>query len=302
MLTTIKRIIKSGWSGFTRNIGLSIATIFILIMVISLVTSLFLLQRTTQFLVSALQERMDISVYFKPESKEQEILTVKKEVEKLPEVKNVEYISKDEALARFTEKHKDDAVITESLKELGSNPLFASLNIKAWQAAQYEGVVDFLGQNSAKNLISKIDYSQKKPVIERLFSATSDINKLGIILSVAMALVAILIIFNTVRLAIYNSKEEIEIMRLVGASNWFIRYPFIVQGVIFGFLATLITCFLFSAFLLFAGPKIEMFAAGLSLSEYFFDNFFFIFFIQLVTGIGIGVVSSLIAIRQYLKA
>ena len=82
----------------------------------------------------------------------------------------------------------------------------------------------------------------------------------------------------------------------------FIRSPFIVQGVISGFLATLITCFLFSAFLLFAGPKIEMFAAGLSLSEYFFDNFFFIFFIQLVTGIGIGAVSSMIAIRQYLKA
>src|SRR3989344_7288937 len=164
MLTTIKRIIKFGWSGFTRSIGLSIATIFILIMVISLVSSLFLLQRTTQFLVSALQERMDISVYFKPESKEQEILTIKEEVENLPEVKNVEYISQEEALARFTEKHKDDAVITESLKELGTNPLFASLNIKAWQASQYEGVVDFLGQNSAKNLISKIDYSQKKPV------------------------------------------------------------------------------------------------------------------------------------------
>lgn len=301
MFTSLKRIIHSGWLNFSRNSGLSAATVFILVMIISLLTSLFLLRETTQYLVLTLQEKMDISVYFKPESPEEDILEVKEAVEKLPEVKAVEYVSRKEALEKFTQRHKDNPVIMESLEELGTNPLYASLNIKAWQAAQYAGVVNFLNETFAQNLIVKIDYYQKKPVIEKIFSLTSSINKTGIIFSIILALFAIVIAFNTVRLAIYHSKEEIEIMRLVGASNWFIRGPFMIQGVIAGTLAALITALIFTAAIFFLSSKIEIIAPGLSLSGYFFGNFFAFFLIQLTAGVGLGVFSSLIAIRRYLK-
>ena len=304
MFTNLKRIFHSGWISFRRNSGLSIATIFIMVMTISLVTSLFLFHQASQFLISGLEEKVDISVYFKEDSSEEDHLKVKGELSKIPEVKDVKYISRQEALEKFIERHRDDPVLMESLEEIGENPLPASLNIKAGEAAQYTAVASFLDDTlppSLRNLIEKVDYYQKKPVIERIFSITSGINRAGIILSLVLAMVAILVVFNQVRLAISNSREEILVQRLVGASNWFIRGPFLIQGIIAGFLATLVCLLVFTLICWISSPKLEVLFPGLSIFKYFTSNFFLILLIQLATGVGLGVVSSLIAIRRYLK-
>ena len=149
-------------------------------------------------------------------------------------------------------------------------------------------------------MIAKVDYSQKKPVIERLFSLTSNINTTGIVLSIILALVAVLIAFNTVRIAIYNSKEEIETMRLVGASDWFIRGPFMVQGIISGLWAVLITFLIFSAAVYFLSPKVAIIVPGLNLSSFFFSNFLVILLLQLAAGVGLGVIASWLAVRKHL--
>ncbi len=300
MLISLKRIIRSGWLNFSRNKGLSLATIFIMVMTISLVTSLFLFRDITQFLISSLQEKVDISVYFKEATQEEDILRFREEINKIPEVKNVEYVSREAALERFTQRYKDNQVIMESLAEVG-NPLLASLNIKAWQASQYMTVTNFLETSSYKNLIDKVDYYQRKSVIERIFSITSAINKTGIGFSLILAIVAILVAFNTIRLAIYNSKEEISVMRLVGASNWFIRGPFLVQGAISGFAAAIITLLIFTGALFFLSPKLEILFPGLNIFNSFTGNLGMLFLIQIFTGVGLGVVSSIIAIRKYLK-
>lgn len=300
MLISLKRIIRSGWLNFSRNKGLSLATIFIMVMTISLVTSLFLFRDITQFLISSLQEKVDISVYFKEAVQEKDILQLREEINKIPEVKNIEYVSRETALERFTQRYKDNQVVMESLAEVG-NPLLASLNIKAWEASQYITVTNFLETSSYKNLIDKVDYYQRKPVIERIFSITSAINKTGIGFSLILAIVAILVAFNTIRLAIYNSKEEISVMRLVGASNWFIRGPFLVQGAISGFAAAIITLLIFTGALFFLSPKLEILFPGLNIFNSFTGNLGILFLIQIFTGVGLGVVSSIIAIRKYLK-
>ena len=300
MLVLLKRIIRSGWLNFSRNSGLSLATIFIMVMTISLVTSLFLFRDITQFLISGLQEKVDISVYFKEAVPEEDILRFGEEINKIPEVKNVEYVSREAALESFTQRYKDNPVIMESLAEV-ENPLLASLNIKAREASQYMTVTNFLETSSYKNLIDKVDYYQRKPVIERIFSITSAINKTGIGLSLILAIVAILVAFNTIRLAIYNSKEEISFMRLVGASDWFIRGPFLVQGAISGFAAAIITLLIFTGALFFLGPKLEILFLGLNIFNSFTGNLGILFLIQIFTGVGLGVVSSIIAIRKYLK-
>ena len=300
MLVLLKRIIRSGWLNFSRNSGLSLATIFIMVMTISLVTSLFLFRDITQFLISGLQEKVDISVYFKEATPEKDILLFGEEIKKNPEVKNVEYVSREAALESFTQRYKDNPVIMESLAEV-ENPLLASLNIKAREASQYMTVTNFLETSSYKNLIDKVDYYQRKPVIERIFSITSAINKTGIGLSLILAIVAILVAFNTIRLAIYNSKEEISFMRLVGASDWFIRGPFLVQGAISGFAAAIITLLIFTGALFFLGPKLEILFLGLNIFNSFTGNLGILFLIQIFTGVGLGVVSSIIAIRKYLK-
>lgn len=301
MLTSFKRIIETGWKGFSRNIGLSLATIFIMVMVISLATLLFLLNPASEILVSGIREKVDISVYFKEDVLSEDILQAKLEISKIPEVRDIKYVSKEQALEKFIERHKDDPVLMESLTEVGYNPFLASLNIKAWQVSQYEQVSKFLETVSFKDLIDKVDYHQRKPVIDKVFLMISGINKTGIFFTIVLGAIAILVAFNTIRIAIYNSKEEISIMRLVGASNWFIRGPFLIHGIIVGFIATLITLLITFGICFSLDSKIRVIAPEVSIFSLFLTNFWILFLIQLVTGIGLGIISSTIAIRKYLK-
>ena len=301
MFVSLKRIIRSGWSNFRRQTALSFATVSIMVMTIFLITSLFLFQGTTNFLISLLEGRVDISVYFKKDIAEDDILRVKEELSQSPEVKNVEYISREDALARFIEKHKEDLVILESLVEVGANPFLASLNIKAFQATQYDAISNFFSQDPYQELVEKIDYFQNKQIIERIFKISTSVKFAGSLLGLILGLIAVLVAFNTIRLTIYSSREEISIMRLVGASNWFIRGPFIVQGIIVGAISTLLTLIIFFLILFFANERVEAFLPNFSPLGYFLNNFFIILFIQLAAGIGLGIISSLIAIRKYLK-
>ncbi len=301
MLITLKRIFRSAWLSFFRDGGLIIANIFIIVLTISVITSLFLFKDVSQFIISGIQEKVDISVYFKYETPEKDILAVKEEISEIAEVKDVEYVSKDKALEVFTERHKDDPVLMESLAEVGLNPFSASLNIRAFEASQYQSIANFLEGADFENIIEKVDYYERRPVIERIFALTSNLNKLGIGFSVILIIIAILVSFNTIRLAIYNSREEIKIQRLVGASNWFIRGPFLAQGAIAGFFAALICLLLFTFLTWVSSSGIEVLFPGLNVFSLFVANFWLIFSLQLATGIGLGIVSSLIAIRRYLE-
>lgn len=278
------------------------ANLFVMAMVISTVTSLFLFKDVSQFIISELQEKVDISVYFKYETEEEDILRVKEEIVGIPEVKDVQYLSKEDTLKNFIERHKDDQVLMESLEEVGVNPFLASLNIKSFQANQYEAVAQFLENADFQDLIEKVDYHERKPVIERIFSLTSNLNIAGIVFSIILAIVALLVAFNTIRLAIYNLREEIKIQRLVGASNWFIRGPFLIQGMISGLFATLICLLIFTLITWILNSKIEVLFSGLSLFNIYLSNFWIIVLLQLATGIGLGTISSLIAVRKYLEA
>jgi len=301
MFTSLRRIFKSGWLSFSRDGGSIAANIFIMVMTISAITSLFVFQDVSSFLISELQGKVDISVYFKYETSEEDILELEKDITEIPEVKDVEYVSQEEAFQAFTERHKDNPVLIESLEEIGVNPFLASLNIKAFKASQYESIVLFLENPDFENIIEKVDYYQRKPVIERVFALTSNLNTSGIIFSVILAIVAILVAFNTIRLAIYNSREEIKIQRLVGASNWFIRGPFLVQGAIIGFFSALLSLLILAFTTWLLSPKVETLFYGLNLFNFFMTNLWLILLIQLVIGIGLGIVSSVIAIRRYLK-
>ncbi|MDO8555282.1 MAG: permease-like cell division protein FtsX [bacterium] len=301
MFIVLRRIIKSGWLGFRRNSGLSAAAIFITVLVISLATFLFLFRGASQAVVKNLEEKVDMYIYFNEELSSNDLLEIQDELSKISEIRNIEYVSKEEALRNFISRHKDDEALMESLKELGKNPLLASLNVRAWEAFQYAAISNFLTNSSFNNLIAKIDYQEKKSVIERLDSIIFNMNRAGIILGIILAVVAILVIFNTVRLTIYNSQEEIETMRLVGASNGFIRGPFMVQGIIVGFLSSIITILIFGVSLFFLSPNLKFLLPGFDMFHYFISNLAIIFSIQLASGVGLGLLSGWIAIRKYLR-
>ncbi len=301
MFTSFKRILRSGWISFLRNSGLSTATIFIIVIIISLITFLFLSQGVVNYLINFLQEKVDISVYFKEDSLTEDVLKIKDELSKFSEVKSIEYISSEEALERFKEKHKDNPIIIESLEEVGKNPFLSSINIKAFNPEQYEIILNYLKDSQFNGLIEKIDYYQRKPIIEKLFFINSTVNKTGVIFSVILSLIAILVAFNMVKLAIYSSREEIKMMRLVGASSWFIRGPFMIQGAIVGIFSVLITILIFSLLCFFLTPKLQTLLVGFNLFEYFTSNFFTILLIQIIAGVGLGIIPSMIAIRRYIR-
>lgn len=301
MLISLQRIIKSGVISFRRNSVLSLAAIGVMTLTLSGVTSLMLLRVTTNHVVAALRDKVDISVYFTLEASEDEILKLRQELQGLSEVKDIEYVSQDEAIVRFKERYQNNRVVLEALNEVEKNPLPSSFNIRAHQASQYAAISQFLENDRFKPLVNKVNYYENQQMIQRLFSLTNIISRSGLILSIILAAIAILVAFNTIRLAIYNLKEEIAVMRLVGAGNWFIRGPFIVMGSLAGIIAAGITMAMFYVIVYYISPKIEMFVPGLSLWTYYNANLLQIFLAQIGIGIGLGVVSSIVAMNNYLR-
>lgn len=232
MLTNFNRIIKFAYQDFSRNKGISIAAIFILIVTITLVTGLWFFHGMMTYMTSEIQNKIDIAAYFKEGTIENDILTVKDEILKItPEIKGIEYVSQDQALAIFNEKHGQNAALSKAIEEVGSNPFLPSLNITTnGDPVQYEQIANTLQNSDFAKLIEKVDFSEKKETIQKIYSITSNINLFGLLLSAIFVIVAVLVVFNTIKLAVDNSKDEINTMKIVGASNWFVRGPFYCSG------------------------------------------------------------------------
>ena len=301
MLTNLFRVIKFGGQNLSRNLGISIGTIFIMFTVLFLVGGVLLLNTMSQTLVSSIENKVDVSVYFKAATKEQDILLVEKRLEKFPEVQGVEYVSKEMALQRFKENHKNNKLLMESLSEIGSNPLPASLNVKAQNTESYAKLATFLEGGEFKNLIEKVNWKENKTIIEKLFSISGAVKKGGIAASLILVFVAMVVTFNTIRLAISSKREEIETMKLVGSTNWFVRGPFIIEGILIGLIAGVLSFSLFLAVDAFLLPSSLGFFGELGLLTFFEKNVFLLLLVQVMGGVVLGAVSSFLAAQRYLK-
>ena len=251
--------------------------------------------------LNAIQDKIDISIYFKTNTPEDEILRVKREIEAAEEVKEVEYISRARALEIFEERHSEDETITQALAELEENPLSASLNIKAQNPDQYGAVASHLEEVISPDLVENITYNQNQAVIDRLAAIIRVSRQVGILAAVFLTIVAVLVSFNTILLGIYSNRDEIGIMRLVGASNLYVRGPFVVMGIIYGFIAGILSIILSAPVVYLSSPYVRLFIPEMDLAGYFTSHLFVLLFYQLAFGVVIGVLSSLIAIRRYLK-
>lgn len=255
--------------------------------------------------IGSLQDKISIGVYFVNNAPEDQILQFKATLEQRPDIKSVDYVSRQAALDRFRQLHKNDVKINEALNKLnGQNPLPPSLTIKAQRSEDYPTLVKMLEKSQYQTLIEEIDYIKRQDAITNLQQVASHMNQAALIASIIMALISFLVSFNTLRLVIYNDRQKISIMRLVGASNNFVRGPFIVQGIIYGVTSAFITLFVFAIFLQAVNGPIESYFRGLepvSLANYYSVHWLRFFAIQLFIGIAVGVASSIIAIRRYLK-
>lgn len=303
--TKIKRIIKAGFVNFWRNGWVSLATVLIMIITLFSIGSLIFAKAILNSTLSQIQDKVDVSVYFKTDSLEEDIFALKTKLEGLGEIKSIEYISREQALENFMERHKDNALIMQSLEELGSNPLGAVLNIKAKETSQYESIAKFLDDSleagGEQSVIDKVNYYQNRIVIDRLGKIVDSTKNLGVSLSIILIFISLLVTFNTVRLAIYSSREEIGVMRLVGASGKFISGPFVIEGIMHGLIASIITTALFYPLSYWLGKSTENFFGGINIYQYYITNLVQFFLILFGVGIILGAISSFIAVRRYIK-
>ncbi|OGD32314.1 hypothetical protein A3C91_00980 [Candidatus Azambacteria bacterium RIFCSPHIGHO2_02_FULL_52_12] len=301
MITAFKRVFLVGFQNFWRNGWLSATTVSVMVLVLSMILGLLMISVLTEAVVQHLENQIDISVYFKPKTAEPDILQVKNNLLAEKEVKSVEYVSEDAALALFKERHKADTIIAQVLEELDANPLEASLNIKAKAPDQFAAIAKFLEKKEYAPLISAVNYYENQETIARLSSVISAIRKTGLFITLALSVISVLVALNTIRIAIYTLKDEVTIMKLVGATNWFIRGPFLVEGVLYGLISATATIIVFYPIMFLLAPYVDNFFPGSDLFLYFQRNFMTLWLILLLCGIVLGVFGSMIAIRKYLK-
>ncbi len=307
MWIKVKRVVRAGFFSFWRNGFVSLSSILVMMVTLFVIGATIFSGAILSSTLNQIKDKVDINVYFITSAEENEIMAIKKNLEQLKEVAPpVVYVSKEDALATFRKKHENDQTTLQALDELGDNPLGAILNIKAKDPSQYESISRFLQSKNTistdgSSIIDKVNYYQNKDAIDRLTNIINSANRLGFILTIFLVAISILITFNTLRLVIYMSRDEISVMRLVGASKSYIRGPFFIAGAIYGFISAILTLILFYPITIWLGNATETFFVGLNVFHYYTSNFGEIFLIIVGSGVFTGAVSSYLAVRKYLK-
>jgi cell division transport system permease protein len=304
-MNKLQRVLKAGFINFRRNGLISWASVLVVTVTLSVITAIILLQTILNFSLNQIKDKVDVTIYFTVNAPEVKIMVLKESIQKLPEVAEVSYTSADEALRLFRERHSNDYPTIQALDEIKDNPLGGYLNIRAKEVSQYESISNFLKSDNAlvlgsSAIIDKVNYNQNKLVIDRLNSIIDGAQKLGFLITLFLIIISIIITFNTIRLAIFISKEEIGVMRLVGASKMRIRGPFIIEGAIYGVIAAVLTMVIFWPITAWLGNNMSNFL-GINIYSYFISNFIQIFVIILLSGVLLGMFSSVLAIRKYLN-
>ncbi len=305
MLIGLKRIIRGGFINFWRSGTVAWAAVLVVTITLSVLTFLILLQSVLHFSLDQIKDKVDVTIYFYTGVSAEKINVLQQSLERLPEAENVAYTSAEEALRIFKERHANDYSTLEALEEIGENPLGASLNVKAKEVSQYETIANFLKEDNllsigSDNIIEKVNYYQNKLAIDRLNSIITGAQRLGFLITLILAIIAAIITFNTIRLTIYISREEIGVMRLVGASKMGVRGPFLIEGAIYGVIAAVVTMLIYLPLTFWLSRNMKDFL-GLDIWSYYLSNFFQIFTIILSGGIILGMISSFLAIRKYLN-
>ena len=303
-----KRIFKSGLQNFFRNGFVSLSSVLIMTITLFIITSTILLGGFFNYGLNQVKNKVDVNVYFVTTASMADILSMQKSLEVLPEVASVEYISRDQALANFKAKHADDSLTLQALDELGGNPLGATLNIKAKDPSQYAGIAKFLDDSTSEtlsqggtNIIDKVNYAQNKVVIDKLNAIINSVNVIGVWLAIIFILISIIVTYNTIKLSIFMARDEISVMRLVGASDAYVKGPFVVSGLLCGIISAIIILLLFALISFFINHYYGIYFVGFNLFRYYINNFLEIFAIIFGSGIVLGSLASYLAVRKYLK-
>lgn len=297
------RMLTFAFQGIFRNFWLSFVTTSVLFLTLITINAVLILNVLANASIRAIEDRVQVELYFVPGTSEDIVKSVRGYLIGLPQVKDVNTVSADEALESFKERHANDAEILAALDEVQGNPFGYALRVQAENPEDFPFILEAVDSPEFSEYIKDKDYADYQNVIDRLSVFTERIRLGGIVLAAFFGLISILIVFNTIRVAIYTHRDEIAVMKLVGAKDWFIRAPFLLEAVLYAFAATIAMIVVLILVLLSLEPLVTRFFSGVevNLSQFYFENAVVLFFAQWVGLSLLGTLTTVGAVRKFLK-
>ena len=305
-LISFLRILHSGTVNFIRNISIAVAAMAVMVVTLSILLFSVISNATFSNTINQITSKIDISVYLKNSVTLTDTNNLVQKLKKLPNVKSVHYLDKTQVLREYIAQNSSNHQLALAISE-ASNPLPPTIHIRMYDLNNISGIKAFLVRPSINSLqADPPSYSGSlQTAINNIARATRTLRELGIIAIIVFSFISVLIIFNTMQMAIFNRRDEIQIMRLLGASTAYIRGPFIVESSIYGLLSAVISIIIINSIFVTTSSTLKASSLGLLDINYatsYFDSHFIEFLVlQIIIGTLIGSVSAFIATRRYLK-
>jgi cell division transport system permease protein len=305
-LITLSRVIRTGMVNFVRNAWLAVAAMAVMVVTLTIVLFSIITNATFNNTITQITNKIDISVYLEDTVTPKQRDNLLADLQHLPNVKEVKYLSKEQALQNYKAQNTNNPELLMAVSET-DNPLPATIQLKPRDLNKIQDIKNFLATPNIEKLQSdEPSYSgDRKQAIDKITHATNILREAGVGAVLIFAIISVLIIFNTIQMAIFNRRDELTIMRLLGASTWYIRGPFVVETIIYGIFSALLSVFIINSLFVAASSALQASSLGLLdisyANTYFRGHFWWLLTMQLSVGILIGAVSSVIATRRYLK-
>jgi cell division transport system permease protein len=304
-LITFSRIIRTGMMNFVRNAWLSVAAMAVMIITLTIVLFSVITNAAFTNTITQITAKIDISVYLKDSASQDQVNQLLVNLRALPNVQNVTYLNKNQALDAYKTQNAGNTQLLSAINQ-ADNPIPATIRIKPLDLNKIQDIQTSLEQQQYKPLIDQISYNgDRKAAIDKIAHATDLLKRAGVVAVIVFAVISVLIIFNTIQMAIFNRRDELTIMRLLGASTWYIRGPFVVEAILYGIISAFISVLLIHSLFVASSSALQASSLGLLdigyAATYFHGHFWQLLAMQLALGILIGAASSFVATRRYLK-
>jgi cell division transport system permease protein len=302
-MRSLFRAIKFAFQDIFRNSILSLMTVLILVLMLLSVNTLIIINFFTTQATQSIKDQIDVSIFFSHTATDEQISEIQNYIRSFPEVIEVKYLTKEEVLENFRIQYSDNEDIIASLDELDENPLGSTMIVKTREPSDYEKITNALSVPEYEDIVVAKTFVNTEKAISRIDNITTQVERFSIVLTGLFVVIAFLIIFNTIKVAIYTHRIEITIKKLVGATNWFIRSPYIIESLIFTIVSVTATYGLLIFAASFIDPYVEIvFNQPSLLTEYFSSNIMWLFGIQFAAVLALTIFSSFLAMRRHLKA
>lgn len=296
------RIIKFALQDIIRNFGLSVMTVFILVLMLISVNLLWSVKILTTAGVKMVKDQVNVSLYLSGAVTEKETTSLSDYIKSFPEVVSLKVLSRTDVLESFRTRHQVRQEVLQALEELGGNPFGPTLVITAREPEDYKKIIEAINVPEYERIIEAKSFDGHETAIDRIQNITNHVEQIGLGLALIFGIISFLIIFNTIRVSIHSQRVEISIKRLVGANNWFIRGPYLVEAAIFSLLSLLITGFLLYQGFLRLDPYLSVvFPQSFSLTSYYQSHILYLCLIQGGAVLFLTVFSSSLAMSKNLK-